>query len=220
MLVGSVVLLGAAGTVVWALWPAWYGWLAALPLLAVWGWVLAFFRDPERPVPVEGGVFVSPADGTITDVTPLGPESALGCEGVSIGIFLSVFSVHVNRAPCDGQVVGTDYRKGRFLDARREEAGQCNEAMNIRLDYCPDGQRYPLMVRQIAGKIARRIVCGVEPGQAVQRGQRIGLIKFGSRTELWLPRELARDIRVRVGQKVYGAKTILAAHANARNGNP
>lgn len=214
MILGTVVLLGLAGVSIWWLWP-WIGLALAAPPLVVWVWVIAFFRDPDRPVPQEPGLFVSPADGTVTDITPLGPDSELGREGVSVGIFLSVFSVHINRAPCQGEVVETKYRKGEFLDARDREAGRRNESMALRLNYRHAGQTYPIIAKQIAGKIARRIICHAQPGQTLARGERFGLIKFGSRTELLLPKELAGDIRVHVGQKVQGAKTILAAHSLA-----
>jgi phosphatidylserine decarboxylase len=175
------------------------------------GWVLWFFRDPTRPIPGDPGLFVSPADGTVTDITPLGPESALGRPGVQIGVFMSVFSVHVNRVPCEGVVKSIQHQEGRFLDARDPSASEKNESATITLAYTHKGQTYPVVFRQIAGLIARRIVTDLQVGQSVQRGEKMGMIKFGSRGELLLPVELAGEIRVQVGQYVHAGSTVLAA---------
>jgi len=207
----TVVLLGGSAAAVWARWPTAYGWLAAAPLLLVWLWVIYFFRDPDRVTPDAPGLFVSPADGVVSDITPLGADSELGAEGTRIGVFMSIFNVHVNRAPCDGEVTDVTHSRGGYGDVRREKAWGLNESLTIRLIHVSGGRSYPVIVRQVAGLLARRIVCHAAPGEKLRRGARFGLIKFGSRLELLLPAELALEVRVRVGQKVAAGATVLAA---------
>ncbi|MFW6146457.1 MAG: phosphatidylserine decarboxylase [Planctomycetota bacterium] len=184
-------------------------------LAAVWGWVLWFFRDPPRTIPAGPGLFVSPADGVVTDITPLGDDSELGCEGVRIGVFMSIFDVHVNRAPCDGVVARMTSNVGQYLDVRREDAWRLNESHLLLLDHVVDGVTYPVGVRQVAGLVARRIVCRVKSGDRLSRGQRFGLVKFGSRLELLLPSALAAEPVVRVGRRVRAGSSVLAR----RDGN-
>jgi phosphatidylserine decarboxylase len=179
--------------------------------LGLWGLVVWFFRDPEREVPREPGVLLSPADGRVSDVTNVGAESPLGCEGVRIGVFMSVLDVHVNRAPCDGHVCRIERRKGAFLDARAPAAQERNESVTIHLRCVHDNREHVILVRQVAGLIARRIVTDLREGQELARGQRIGMIKFGSRLELWAPRELVGEVRVRVGDKVRAGLSVLIA---------
>lgn len=213
LLIATVVLLGLAGAILALLGPRWYALaLAAVPAV-VWVWAVSFFRDPDRVPPAEPGLFVSPADGVVTDVTPIGPDSELGEPGVRIGVFMSVFNVHVNRAPCEAVVVDVAHNRGRFLDARDPQASELNESVTMRLDYPHGGRAYRVVVRQIAGMVARRIVNRAAPGQRLSRGQRIGMIKFGSRGELLLPQALAAEVRVRPGQKVFAGRSVLAAHA-------
>ncbi len=199
----ALLVLAALGLTPW-LWP-----LADLPLL-VWLLVVWFFRDPDRTVPDGEGLFVSPADGRVADVTSIGADSELGCDGVRIGIFMSIFDVHVNRTPCDGQIQDVLHRPGQFLDARNPAAREKNESATIRLIHTHNRQEYPVVVRQIAGLIARRIVTSLEIGQTVTRGGRFGMIKFGSRLELLIPRELLGEVCVKVGQHVKGGQTVLA----------
>ena len=189
--------------------------LLVLPL-ALWACVLWFFRDPERHPPQGAGLLVSPADGRVSDITPVGQQSALGREGVRIGIFMSVFDVHVNRAPCDGRIEKIERRKGAFLDARATDAPERNESATIHMTCRYEGRELPLVVRQVAGLIARRIVTDLTEGQDVRCGQRIGMIKFGSRLELWAPRELAGEVRVTVGRKVRAGETVLIAAKESR----
>jgi phosphatidylserine decarboxylase len=187
------------------------GWFLA-PLVIVvllWGWVLWFFRDPDRTPAEGGGVLLSPADGHVADVTPVGPDSALGCSGVKIGIFMSVFDVHVNRSPGEARVVRTEHADGVYLDARDPDAAFRNESTTIHLIAEHGGREYPLVVRQIAGLIARRIVTDLREGQELAAGERIGMIKFGSRVELIVPDDPAREVRVRVGEKVRAGQTVL-----------
>jgi phosphatidylserine decarboxylase len=197
----AFVGLGLSGSA-WA-WP-----LAAL-FLVVWVGGLAFFRDPERIIPTEKTVMVSPADGKVTETTTLDSYPEVEGPVLRIGIFLSVFDVHINRSPCAGTVRAVSYKPGKFLDARDVDSGRLNEANTIVIE--PDAPHAgPVIVRQIAGLIARRIVCSVKVGDHVSAGQRIGLIKFGSRTELILPGRELYQAAVAIGEKVNGARTILA----------
>ena len=173
--------------------------------------MLFFFRDPERVPPSEPGLFISPADGRVADITPLGPQSALKSDGVQIGVFMNVFNVHVNRMPCDARVKQVTHLPGAFMDVRNPVAAEKNESVTIELAVTHEGVEYLVIVRQIAGLVARRIVTCCEPGDTCTRGQRFGMIKFGSRLELLLPKELAGEIPVEIGQKVLAGETVLAA---------
>lgn len=212
----STATLGVGGAV--AAWiaatgsPLW--WAPAIPLLALWVFTLAFFRDPHRVIPGGPGLLVAPADGRVTEVARV--ESLDGIDGpaLRISIFLSVFDVHINRSPCAGRVTKTDYREGEFLDARHPECGVRNEAMKVTL--APEsGIPGPIFVTQIAGLIARRIICRVKPGDALQRGERFGLIKFGSRTELVIPWHDGVKPAVQVGDKVKGGETVIVTVASS-----
>jgi phosphatidylserine decarboxylase len=204
MLVGTLLLAGVAGGLAYLWRPL--AMLAIPPLV----FLLAFFRDPDRPVPAGDRVFVSPADGTVSDITEVAHDELLGGPAVRIGIFLSVFNVHVNRSPCGGRVLQTRYAKGKFINAmRHDQASSQNESNTIVLTN-PAGDRPVAVVKQIVGLIARRIVCTVSPGDQLQRGQRIGMIKFGSRTELVLPKWLEPRVSVKVGQSVRGAADVIA----------
>lgn len=196
------------------LWP-WMAALAAVPGL-VWLWVLWFFRDPDRTPPDDESLMVSPADGVVADITMLGPEAELGQDAVKIGVFMNVFNVHVNRSPCDGEVVDVTHRPGAFLDVRDPAAAERNEAATIRMTHTRGGREYPVLVRQIAGLVARRIVTDLTVGQGLCRGERIGMIKFGSRLELILPKELVAEVRVELGQKVCAGETPLVATCGAQ----
>jgi len=212
VIVATLVAAGLLATAALAAW-RWTPWVApagAAPVLA-WLWVLWFFRDPDRPVPPDDGLFVSPADGRVTDITRLGPEGPLGCDGVQIGIFMNVFDVHVNRAPCDARVEKIVHAEGAFLDARDPAASQRNESVTITMTHTRDGRDHPVVVRQIAGLIARRIVTRLSPRQSVRRGERIGMIKFGSRVELLVPTAVADEVRVAVGGRVRGGESVLLA---------
>jgi len=227
---GGSVLLGAACAMTAVLAVLVSLWLAIpCALLAVlWGWVVYFFRDPAREAPAGPGLTVSPADGRVTDITPIGADGPLGREAVQIGIFMSIFDVHVNRSPAAGRVTAVSHRPGRFLDARDPAASQQNECTEIRLrlDSPADGGTPggspaagdEIIVRQIAGRIARRIVTDLAEGQAVGRGQRIGMIKFGSRAEVVVPAERAGRVCVRVGQVVRAGSTVLTAPAEESDG--
>lgn len=187
---------------------AWGVALIAWPLVvlpaALWIFGVSFFRDPERRLPDDALALVSPADGTVADVTEVKGTPLLEEPCLRVGIFLSVFNVHVNRAPLKGRVAGLRYRPGRFLDARHPDATSQNEAQEILLV-----GRIPVVVRQISGLIARRIVCPLKDGLEVERGARIGMIKFGSRTELYVPLRLAPECLVKVGDRVRGTASPL-----------
>lgn len=181
--------------------------LIFIPLL-IWIWLMAFFRDPQREIPGQPNDWVSPADGLVSDITEIPHDELLGGPAIRIGIFLSVFNVHVNRAPCDAVVLKTIYKKGKFINAlHHNQASSQNESNTILLG---DSSGKPVaVVKQIVGLIARRIICTATEGTSVARGQRIGMIKFGSRTELVVPLTLHPTIHVRTGQKVRGGSDIL-----------
>ncbi len=188
----------------------WWAWLAAaLVPAAVLGWVLWFFRDPDREIPDGQGELVSPADGRVTDVTLLGEDCVLGREATQVGVFMSIFSVHVNRAPAAGVIRSVFHQDGAFLDARDPHASEKNEATTIHMSISVAGREYPLVFRQIAGLVARRIVTAVRVDEHVRRGQRIGMIKFGSRCELIVPRELVGRVRVTPGEHVRAGASVL-----------
>jgi phosphatidylserine decarboxylase len=177
-----------------------WGW-AALPLLLA-AFFLWFFRDPERAIPQEPGLIVSPADGKVTEVARIKtPEG----DRYRLSIFLSVFDVHVNRSPVEGQLREVRYRKGEFLNALDPASAVRNE-QNLAVVDCAEG--YTISFTQIAGLLARRIVFSRKAGDRLQRGERVGLIKFGSRTDVVLPGEA--DVLVKVGDRVRGGSSVLA----------
>jgi len=182
-----------------ALVPGWY-WLAGI-LLLLGAFVLYFFRDPERTIPSDPASIVSPADGHVMEVLE---EPLEGLPGRRISIFLSVFDVHVNRAPVAGVIRRIEYRKGRFYAAMRGRASAENEQNRIRVS-SPQGD---VVFKQIAGWIARRILCWKSEGDQVARGERVGMIRFGSRVDIWMPPGV--EILVRRGQKVAGGSSVLA----------
>lgn len=205
MLIGSLVLVAMAVVLGTSLW-----WPLSLIVVPVLVWLFAFFRDPHRKVPAEQHVVVSPADGRVSDITELEHDELLGGPAVRVGIFLSVFNVHVNRSPCDGRVIDVRYKEGKFINAMRHaSASEENESNTIVLAE-PKGDRPIAVVKQIVGLIARRIVCSVKVGDVVERGGRIGMIKFGSRTELSIPKWLDPQVRVQIGQSVRGAADVIA----------
>jgi phosphatidylserine decarboxylase len=164
------------------------------------GFVAYFFRDPERQIPSGKGLVVSPADGKVVVVEPIkGPEGA----GTLVSIFLSVFDVHVNRTPVEGRVSAVEYRRGKFMIATDRRASIENEQSILTFE-SPVG---PIVCKQIAGLIARRIVYWIKPGSEVGRGDRFGLIKFGSRVDLILPAGV--KVEVRVGDRVKGGESVI-----------
>ena len=172
----------------------------------------AFFRNPSRRIPEDPKLLVSPADGVVRDIGPVEDFNFPPFSGKArrIGIFLSVLNVHVNRAPAELEVESVYYRKGEYLDARNSECAKRNEAMTIAGTATVGEKRFPMAVRQISGAIARRIVCPVQAGRKLRRGEVYGMIKFGSRTELYLPADEGVEINVKVGDRVYGGETVVA----------
>jgi phosphatidylserine decarboxylase len=177
----------------------------AIPILLL-SFVFYFFRDPERKVPNEANIVVAPADGTIIEITEVKEESYIKEDSVKIAIFLSVFNVHINRAPLSGKVEWVSYKPGKFLVASEPDASKLNESNDIGINT----GSFKTLVRQVSGILARRIVCAIKVSDTVKIGERIGMIKFGSRTELYLPKNKVVDIRVKIGDKVKGAQTIMA----------
>jgi phosphatidylserine decarboxylase len=170
-------------------------------LFLVFLWMVSFFRDPRRTSPLNNRVLLSPADGTITDISETEIPD-LGGKALKIGMFLSIFNVHINRAPCAARIESINYKKGKFKNAMDAQAGRVNESNDILMTRL-DEPRDSLLVRQISGAIARRIVCEAKPGQQYGQGEAFGMIKFGSRTELYLPIKTASyDVAVKIGDKV------------------
>lgn len=199
--------------------------MLSVMIFAVWACLAAFFRDPARKIKTSENILLSPADGTIRDIELIKSETVCeelrelfgGRDMLRIGIFLSVFNVHLNRAPANMRIVFKKYAEGAFHDARDGRAIKENESMLIGGHATFEGVEYPIAVRQISGAIARRIVCPVEPGDHLAQGVRYGMIKFGSRTELYIPAGSAFEIAVSTGKAVSGGLTVLArATADAK----
>jgi phosphatidylserine decarboxylase len=185
------------------------GWLVVATLVVFGLLIVWFFRDPPRRIPAGAGLIVAPADGKVVAIDEIEHDEFLGGPAIRIGIFLSIFNVHINRAPVAGRVIGVRYRRGKFLNALRPESTRENEQMAIRMqETAAPHRRY--VVRQITGAIARRIVCTLKPGDEVDRGEPFGMIKLGSRTELVLPREAALKVVAKLGDTVRAGSTILA----------
>jgi phosphatidylserine decarboxylase len=208
----------------------------ALPLSLAWGWlalnvnrtagvillsltwllwlaVAAFFRVPNRKIVADAAALVSPADGVVRDIEEVedhGIELFAGQKLTRIGIFLSVLDVHVNRAPCEMRVEYRKYKEGRFLDARDKRCSKENESLVIAGTGTAAGQSFPVAIRQVSGAIARRIVCVPQPGAALKKGEIYGMIKFGSRTELYFPAGKGIKAAVQVGDKIRSGSTLMA----------
>ncbi len=194
----------AVAIIVW-FWPN--QWIA-LSSIFVWIVVAGFFRDPllRRPATDDTKDLVSPADGVVSAVIDVPSHESVDGPAVIVRIFLSVLDVHINRMPCDAELVHMRHMPGRYLDARTEESARVNES-NLLCLRTPTGIRFG--VRQVSGAIARRIVCPLRAGDLLSRGQRFGMIKFGSTTELIVPRALVEAILVTKGARVKGGVTIL-----------
>ena len=200
----GLTLLAALTGLAWLFWP-----LFVLTL-----WSIYFFRDPSRGVPQDDDILVAPADGLVQMVVPAVPPAELGLGDqplTRVSIFLSVFDVHINRAPCAGTVEVVAYRPGKFLNAAADKASEDNERMAIALKRA-DGRVIGCV--QIAGWVARRIVCYIKPGQAIAAGERFGHIRFGSRTDLYLP--AGARLLVAPGQRMIGGETVMAELDPAR----
>ena len=179
--------------------PAW-----ALLFVACACALALFFRDPDRIVPGDPHVVVAPADGQVMHAGPADVSAAPDGEWLQVSVFLSPLDVHVNRTPVSGRVIAVDYRPGRFLPAYRSESAGENERSQIQIAH--DGRT--IVVRQVVGVLARRVVCRLRPGMNVQQGDRLGIMKFGSRMDVFLPSDAV--LRVSVRQRVRGGETVIA----------
>lgn len=177
-------------------------WIVVI-LLGLTFFMFFFFRDPERSIPEGNNIFVSPADGKVILIQNVHEERYLKNDATQVSIFMSPFNIHVNRSPCDGTVKLVVYTPGRFLSAFKPEASRENENITMLLET----ENAKVLVRQVAGFIARRAVCRVKPGDTLKRGERYGIIKFGSRLDVYLP--LYTEIKVKLGDKVKGGESIL-----------
>ena len=198
-----VAIAAAIAVVLFLVWEP-LGWLAA----GVTVWVYYFFRDPERVVPERPDVMVSPADGLVSLLEPAVPPAELGlgeAEMVRISVFMSVFNCHVNRLPSAGTIDVVAYRPGKFLNASLDKASEDNERNGLAVTL-PDGRRYGVV--QIAGLVARRILCWTKNGDTLERGERFGLIRFGSRLDIYLPH--GATPLVRIGQTMVAGETVIA----------
>jgi len=182
--------------------------LTSIPVLLAF-FFLWFFRDPERRIPTGVGDIVSPADGVVTEAEWI---ETSGGSRLRISIFLNVFDVHVNRAPVAGTVKAVEYRQGGFLNAMKPESVVMNEQTLVVID----AGGYEVSYKQIAGLLARRIVCAVKVGDRLERGQRVGMIKFGSRTDVLIPADA--ELKVKTGTRVKGGASILAVLPQAVGG--
>jgi phosphatidylserine decarboxylase len=197
-----LIVSGAAVTSVVAA----VGWKLAASLLGLATLAIAgFFRDPERRIPAGEGLVVAPADGRVVNIADVAGGSEFGDAVTRVSIFLSPLDVHINRMPVAGRIQGMRYQRGEFLPAYKAEASARNEQNSLEV---MDPQERLFGVVQIAGVLARRVVCRVKPGDHLQRGDRFGLIMFGSRTDLYLPRGCKLEISE--GQRVTGGETIVA----------
>ncbi len=191
--------LGAAMAVTGAV-----GWLWAIPLWLVLLFCVQFFRDPARPIPGDAHSVLSPADGRIVAIEPV-RDPWLEREALKISVFMNVFNVHSNRSPVDGEVKQRWYHPGKFVNADLDKASTENERNAL---WLRTATGHEVTCVQVAGLIARRILCYVDAGDTLKRGQRYGFIRFGSRVDLYLPPE--SRIKVTIGDKVYASATILA----------
>ncbi|MFK7961189.1 MAG: phosphatidylserine decarboxylase [Phycisphaerales bacterium] len=204
----SIITLLCAGLGAAAFWLG--GWWALIPVVLAWGALMSFFRDPPRRIRTDlgPGIMLAPADGRISAIEPHEVHPATDGPAVVVRIYLSVLNVHVNRMPCDATIVSLDHAPGKYLDVRDPESATVNEHLVMRIKRTGDG--VAVGVKQIAGLVARRIVNPNAPGDAFIRGQRYGMIKFGSTTELIVPDVPGLAVQVNVGDVVRGGLTVLA----------
>jgi len=179
------------------------GWISLIFLVLIL-YTFFFFRDPEREIPADPKAVVAAADGTVADISEVEETDLLKTKTRRVGIFLSIFDVHTNRAPVDGKIIYRQRREGLYLDARNPDCADKNEA----LTWGFENPRATIVVRQLTGAIARRIVAWADVGDELKKGDHFGMIRFGSRTEVYLP--LAADVLVKVGDHVAGGSTIIA----------
>ena len=220
LMVFSLFFFGGAGLLTWLTVSiplqgvgaivAWLG-VAALSVIGIL--IVWFFRDPPRTIPHGDNLVLSPADGKVVEIIDIDHDEFIGGPATQIGIFLSIFNVHINRMPLAGRVIAMRYKPGKYLNAMRPESARENEQLAV----CMEGTNAPhrrLVVRQITGAIARRIVNDLKPGDELGAGDKFGMIKLGSRTEILMPKEDALQIRVQVGDKVKAGASVFAEYVN------
>ena len=191
--------------------PLW-GIIAVEAILAVvLIWALMFFRDPERNCPEDKNLLLAPADGRITEIDTIDETNFISGSALRIGIFLSIFDTHINRAPCNVRIEKITYKKGKYLNAMNPKSGRLNESNELDL-IRTNSPKDKLIVRQVSGAIARRIVCAAAEGQQLTGGERFGMIKFGSRTELYVPVRENTKCLVKIGDKVKAGITPLVKY--------
>jgi len=207
---GMVLAVGAiASAVVWRAWPLW---LLAMALIVVALWITWFFRDPERVGERGGGLVIAPADGRVVMITEVDEPAFLHGKALRISIFMNVFNVHVNRYPVSGTVRFVHYNPGKFLNAATDKSSLENEQMSVGIERASPGEgSLRVLVRQIAGLVARRIVTYSREGDQVEQGERMGIIRFGSRVDVFLPTSAAPAVAV-------GETTVAGASVIARLG--
>ena len=208
--IAVIVILMAGAIALWVYWRHFLTAALAIFLIAVLLFLVYFLRDPERQPPAGDGLFVAPADGRVVAVQQTEEPIFLQGPATQISIFMSLLDVHVNRAPMSGEVAFQEYRPGRFLPAYRHEASDENESNLLGLV----GGETQILIKQVAGILARRIVCWPSIGQRLARGQRFGLIKLGSRVDLFLPPDV--EVLVAIGEKVRAGETVLARASSTR----
>ena len=201
LLFGGVSVAGAVAAAVIGQW-----FVAPVFVLSL-AFVLWFFRDPSRRIPEDVGLLVSPADGRVVEVAQVNEPQYLKSAAHKIAIFMSPLNVHVNRAPCAGEVEAVEHRPGRYHNAENPAASSENESVAMLIKGAEGHAR--VLVRQVAGVLARRIVCAVAAGARLERGQRFGMIKFGSRAEVYVPVETGFEVRARLGERVKAGETVL-----------
>lgn len=218
LLIYSFLAFGWAAITAWALmrfqyskWVTIPGWLLVTTLTVIGLLIVWFFRNPPRRIPEGDHLVVSPADGKLVAIDRIEHDEYIGGPAVKIGIFLSIFNVHTNRTPIASRVVQIAYFKGKYLNALKPESAKVNEKLELSIQGTQAPFR-PMIVRQIAGAIARRIVCWVRPDEELLGGSLFGMIKFGSRTELVLPDEPGLEIVAKIGDAVRGGTTIMARY--------
>ena len=198
---GIIAVVASIGLVITG-----FPWLIIIPLI-LFGFILYFFRDPERVIPPDEQILVAPADGRVIEITEVSEDKFLKEKALKISIFLSLFDVHINRAPLSGKVGWQNYTKGKFLVASNPLASARNECNEVGLISGNGGVK--ILLRQVAGIIARRIVCACAVNDSLTKGGRIGMIKFGSRTELYIPLRVVETVLVKLNDKTRGGATPL-----------
>ena len=205
VVIAAMIAVGLGTTAVLQLWA-----IISIEVLlaAILIWVLCFFRDPERSCPSDSNLLLAPADGQVTDIEKVENKDFIGGAVLRVGIFLSIFNTHINRAPCNVKVEKITYKKGKYKNALKPESARVNESNELWLTRT-DSPQDRLIVRQISGAIARRIVCDKIEGQQLTGGEKFGMLKFGSRTELYVTLRENAKCMVKIGDKVKAGLTPL-----------